>query len=146
MFRRILIAVDVNPCHEQIIHDGLALARLHNASVTFLTVIEDRSVEVYGRKYGTNLNKAYLQASIELLDEAVKRAEAAGVPVETSLIDTKHPSDAILEAEEAHDLCILGTHGRRGFQRFVLGSVTEEVLRRSSKPHLIVSCAQESKD
>ncbi len=141
MYKRILVAIDASPCHEKVLREALELALLHDASLTFLHVVEDPTVEVYGRRYGQDLHKEYLQAGNETLNAALERARAANVPAKTLVVDKQHPADAILEAEEDHDLTILGTHGRTGIRRMVLGSVTEELIKRSVKPHLVVSCS-----
>lgn len=142
MYKKILIPIDASPCHEKVIHEGLELARLNDASVTFLYVVEDPVIEVYGRPYGKDLYQDYIKAGDETLAEALKRAQAANVPAKTLLVDKEHPAEAILNAEEDHDLSVMGTHGRKGFTRMVLGSVTEEVMRHSKKPHLVVTCQE----
>lgn len=116
------------------------MARLHDSSLTFLYVLEDPTIEVYGRSYGADLRKDLLKAGDETLDEAFRRAQVSNVPAKTVLVEGKHPADAILELEKEHDLTILGTHGRKGMNRMVLGSVTEEVMRNSKGPHLVVAC------
>ena len=54
------------------------------------------------------------------------------------LTENRDPVQAIHEAEAEADLVIMGTHGRRGFNRWVFGSVAEGALRRSDKPFLLI--------
>ena len=140
MYKDILIPIDTSPCQNAIIKEALGLALIHGASVSFLHVIEDPTMEIYGRTYGSDMYNEFVKAADETLDEALKRAQAANIPAKTILIDKEHPADAILKAEEDHDLIVMGTHGRTGIRRMMLGSITEEVMRRSKKPHLIVYC------
>lgn len=66
-----------------------------------------------------------------------RRAQAT---IGTTLVRSGDARDAILEAAKivGADLIVMGTHGRRGLSRFVLGSVTEDVLRRADCPVLAV--------
>jgi nucleotide-binding universal stress UspA family protein len=50
------------------------------------------------------------------------------------------PVEAILNEAKNHDLIVMGTHGRSGLDRFMLGSVTEAVLHRSDRPVLVLRC------
>ena len=143
MYQNILIPLDGSDCSEKAAQQGLELAARLGGSVTFLYVVEDplyyarNAVSTYGTIY-----EDLREIGREVLDSARKRAELAGVAAETVLVDTPmaHPVDAILEAEAEHDLTVMGTHGRRGFNRLLLGSVAEGVLRRSRKPQLVIRC------
>jgi nucleotide-binding universal stress UspA family protein len=53
-------------------------------------------------------------------------------------VDDRSPVQAILDAEREHDLVVMGTHGRRGFNRWMFGSVSEGALRRATKPFLVI--------
>ncbi|HEX7004409.1 MAG TPA: universal stress protein [Trueperaceae bacterium] len=143
MYKRILMPIDGSECSRQAVEHGLELARRTEARVTFLYVVEDplyyarHAVAEYGELY-----EELRRGGQEVLDAARRQAEAYGVVSETVLVEKPlaHPVDAILEAEEQHDLTVLGTHGRRGFSRIMLGSVAEGVLRRSSRPQLVIHC------
>jgi nucleotide-binding universal stress UspA family protein len=143
MFRRILIPIDGSNCSDEAVDQGLSLARELGAAVSFLYVIEDpfaylpSDLPAY-----TDVRGEMERAGEELLAAAGERARARGVTAEVKLVSgpLAHPVDAILEAEADHDLVLMGTHGRRGFDRVFLGSVTEGVLRKSSKPHLVIRC------
>ena len=143
MYERILIPIDGSPCTDAVVHEGLALARTHDAGVTFLYVVEDSLIEIYGVTYGKQLYEALLKAGDETLDRALRRAQAANLPAKTLLVDKEHPAEAILAAEADYDLTVMGTHGRRGLRQMMMGSVTQEVLRRSTHPHLVVRCPEE---
>jgi nucleotide-binding universal stress UspA family protein len=76
------------------------------------------------------------------LGKAAETARAAGVEVETKLIESeqKHVSDMLAEAaaEWKADLLIVGTHGRRGMERFFVGSVAERLVRKAETSLLLV--------
>jgi nucleotide-binding universal stress UspA family protein len=48
-----------------------------------------------------------------------------------------HPVESILQVSQQHDLVVMGTHGRSGLDRLLLGSVAERVTRQSTKPVLV---------
>ena len=56
----------------------------------------------------------------------------------TVLAEREDPVQAITEAQAEHDLVVMGTHGRRGFNRWMFGSVAEGVLRRATIPCLMI--------
>jgi nucleotide-binding universal stress UspA family protein len=63
----------------------------------------------------------------------------AGVPVEHRLAEGEPPEEILRLAEASHaDIIVMGTHGRSGLRRLLLGSVAEEVLRQATCPVLIV--------
>jgi len=81
------------------------------------------------------------ESAHELLDEATAFADGAGVePASKSVEYGPSIHQAILTYIEVHDidLVVVGTHGRTGFNRYVLGSVTEYLVRTSPIPVLTV--------
>ena len=81
--------------------------------------------------------KAWLQEKVERF---LAPARDAGVPADAEVLEG-NPAEAILSMARTMpaDLLLLGTHGRGGFERWVLGSVTEKVLRKASCPTLTVT-------
>ncbi|MFP4590410.1 MAG: universal stress protein [Halobacteriales archaeon] len=75
----------------------------------------------------------------ELLEGAKERIEAAGATVRTDRRQGRPDRAIIQELEEGDfDLVVLGSHGREGVSRVLLGSVAEKVVRRSPVPVLVV--------
>lgn len=149
MYRHILIPTDGSNCSELAINEGLNLAKLLGATVTFLYAVEDPIKIVYMSpevaSYRPELYKAAKQAGNESLSVALKLATEAHVEAKTILAERLNPVDAILNEENEADLIMIGTHGRRGFNRFVFGSVAEGVIRRSTTPCLIVRSERSEK-
>ena len=144
MFDRILIPVDGSPCSAEALEQGIELAKRLGAKVRFLHSLEPPPYVPYAAPNGVPYYLDYLQNAREIattiLREAQQRADVLDVVSDTRLVENKHPVDAIVEAAHECDLVVIGTHGRRGLDRFFLGSVTEGVLRRAEKPHLVVRC------
>ena len=137
MYDRILLPTDGSDANSRAVEQAVGLARETGAGLHVLFVLEDvpyapetmdDAVEGQLREIG--------EAAIE---EIEKRAEAAGVDLVTEMREGV-PHETILEyAEEADvDAVVMGTHGRSGLDRYLLGSVTERVVRAAEVPVLTV--------
>ena len=71
---------------------------------------------------------------------AVERQRIAGADVTTEIIESAEPAERIIDYAEAFDadLVVMGSHGRRGVERVLLGSVVEALLHRSARPVLVI--------
>ena len=92
--------------------------------------------------YGANVLKRLQEGGRKILMEGERVATAAGVPVETKLFESFGDRLADLVAKDAvewdADLIVLGTHGRRGLRRALLGSDAEQVARHATVPVLLL--------
>jgi nucleotide-binding universal stress UspA family protein len=138
MYDRILVPTDGSPAAERAVGHAIELATTFDATVHTLYVVD---VALYSSL------EAGVDAVIEALEregeaavgEVESRCEAAGVDTETAvLVGTVHR--AIQEYVQDHDvdLVVMGTHGRQGVERFLLGSVAERTVRTSSVPVLTI--------
>ncbi|GIW29358.1 MAG: universal stress protein [Meiothermus ruber] len=143
MYKRILMPTDGSNCSQVAIREGLELAKNMGARVTFLYVVENISSSLWispeSVPYGLELLEDLKRVGNEALSKASELAQAAGVEAETKLVEAR-PVEAILNEAKNHDLIVMGTHGRSGLDRFMLGSVTEAVLHRSDRPVLVLRC------
>ncbi|MGK0619339.1 universal stress protein [Meiothermus cerbereus] len=143
MYKKILMPTDGSSCSQTAIREGLGVARSMGAQVTFLYVVENISSSLWispeSVPYGLELIEDLKRVGNEALSKARELAQAAGIEVETKLVEAR-PVEAILAEAKDHDLIVMGTHGRSGLDRFMLGSVTEAVLHRSDKPVLVLRC------
>jgi nucleotide-binding universal stress UspA family protein len=143
MYKKILIPTDGSNCSQMAIREGLEVAKYMGARVTFLYVVENISSSLWispeSVPYGLELVEDLKRVGSEALSKASELAQAAGVEAETKLVEAR-PVEAILAEAKNHDLIVMGTHGRSGLDRFLLGSVTEAVLHRSEKPVLVLRC------
>jgi nucleotide-binding universal stress UspA family protein len=139
-FRRVLVAVDLGEGSRRVIEMGAALAR-PGGQLTVMHVVE--SVEELG------LYRVPLQAPAEDVRAAVEWCEGALGDLLTDVdpgllapvrVVVGRPGAGILavEREMQPDVTVVGTHGRHGFERLVLGSVAERVARRAVGPVLVV--------
>jgi len=148
VYQQILMPIDGSACSEHALAYGLDLAKTVGATVTFLYVVEN-PLNIYNMEnslvYEPKLHQDLVRNGELALARAAERAGKAGVTARVMLHETRmeDPVPTILETERVFDLVVMATHGRRGFDRLTLGSVTEKLLHRSDKPHLIVRCPKE---
>lgn len=148
MFKSLLIAIDGSELGGKALEAGIALARTHEARLLILTATDPVSTGIGSGGFGTidaghivaRLEENYAAEARTLLAEASARAEAAGLAAQTVHVPRQRPADAILAAakEQGIDTIVMGSHGRRGLGRLLLGSQAAEVLARSPIPVLIV--------
>jgi len=143
-YRRLLVPLDDSPTAQRGLAEALALARELRSTLVLLHVVELVPVmpEVATAEAWEAIREGMKASGQRVLEEAAKQARAAGVACETVLndLDARRPADAIVDqaAVQRCDLIVMGTHGRRGFGRALLGSDAELVLRQSNVPVLLV--------
>lgn len=147
MYARILIATDGSDLADRALDQGLKLAKLAGSEVTVVTVTEPATV--VGGGYATvagtvidpipELIEAQQKAAQELLERAAKLAAEQGVTVKTVLVDNSFAAEGIVAtaANIGAELIVMGSHGRRGLNRLLLGSQTNNVLAHTKTPVLV---------
>jgi nucleotide-binding universal stress UspA family protein len=142
MYRRILMPTDGSACATKAVDEGLALAKALGSEVTFLYALENPitagTASPEALPYSAQLWEDLKNLADEALAQAMQAAAQAGVTATPLRVDDRSPVQAILDAEHEHDLVVMGTHGRRGFNRWMFGSVSEGALRRATRPFLLV--------
>jgi nucleotide-binding universal stress UspA family protein len=146
MYKRILVAVDGSANAANALQHAAELASGLAASLRLIHVV-DMGLMPYGPELGLDIDallESRYAAAEKLLADARDSVQQTGLEVETRLVDTALPTVHVATtiAEDAvsakADLVVLGTHGRRGVERWLLGSVAEGVARRSTVPVLLV--------
>ena len=145
MYKTIMVAVDGSSVANLALAEASRLGKALGSTVHLVHVVDDGYV-LYDVGYlePTMLNQALIDAGRKILDTAQQSLIADGVQCSTRLIEEPFsPSDIAITIEQAAreakaELIIMGTHGRRGVKRLVMGSVAEGVLRLSKAPVLMV--------
>ena len=152
MYQRILVAIDGSDTSDLALREAIRLAKDQNAMLRLVRVVDVTPPAYWTTEIASPLaaqfpladyQKALQEAGEKLLATRVATARDAGVDVDTKLI-VAMPAEHIYDAIEEHskqwpaDLIVVGTHGRRGFQRLMLGSIAEGVVRIATKPVLLI--------
>lgn len=141
MYKRILVPVDGSDTSNKALESALQLARSADGCVRLVHVLDELDF-VSGYGYAPDLVKTARDEAEGILKAARQVAQSAGVPAEARLVDSlgKRLGEAVAEQVEAWkaDLVVVGTHGRRGIARAVLGSGAEQVVRSAAVPVLVV--------
>ena len=143
MFKHIVFATDGSPSAAKASQTAIELARTNGAKLTVVFVIDPYPYMSWGEGTGdafqAYMNAAYA-ASAKVTEDLVEQAKKAGVTMEKSVVEGDDVASAIVMVAEQQggDLVVVGSHGRTGIQKFILGSVASKVLTMSKVPVLIV--------
>jgi nucleotide-binding universal stress UspA family protein len=143
-YKRILVPVDGSPVSNLGLKEALKIARASRARVRLLHVVENYAAFM-GTEAGANIGPvldALRAAAKRTLARIERRARAAGIEPSTALADNLggRVADAIIDEAKRWkaDVIVMGTHGRRGVKRMLLGSDAELAIRYSPVPVLLV--------
>lgn len=147
MYAHILIATDGSELAARALDHGLGLAKALGSAVTIVTVTEPTAVlgGGYATVAGTSFDpipellEAQESAAKDLLAKAETTASTAGVTAKTVYVNDSFPAEGIISTANSvgADLIVMGSHGRRGLGRLLLGSQTNNVLAHTAIPVLV---------
>ncbi len=140
MVTNILCSLDRSETSRRAFECAVLLARVWRAKLSAVEVLEVPIPPMPpGPWEGFVLTDQIRRAYLDELTRAVQPAKALGIDVPCTVREGRVVHEILAEASRLHaDLLVMGTHGRGGFERFVLGSVAEKVLRLASCPVLVV--------
>ncbi|QHE86238.1 universal stress protein [Hydrogenophaga sp. BPS33] len=140
-YKRILVPIDGSPTSTKALVAALELARENDGRVRLMYALDELAL-ISGFEYSGELMKAAREQGQKALDDALAIVQSSGVEGDTRLISTpgKRLGEAVAEqsSDWQADLVVVGTHGRRGLSRVVLGSGAESVLRLAIVPVLVI--------
>jgi nucleotide-binding universal stress UspA family protein len=142
MYDRILVPTDGSPSMQSVVDHAMALAAVHDAELHGLYVVDTGSFATLPVETGwegvTEMLTEEGEMALSDFEEMV-----GGEPVETAVRDG-NPSREIVEYIDEHgcDSVVMGTHGRAGIDRLLLGSVAERVVRASPVPVVTVPVSE----
>ncbi|NNH86166.1 universal stress protein [Acinetobacter terrae] len=143
-YKHILVPVDESPISYAAVEQALALAKALHCQVTITSVIAvDPFVGVDFYKVAPGITDYFIQAekNAQLRLAEIKQSFIRdSIDVDTKIIRGVSPAEGIIHVadEVGADLIIMGSHGRTGFKKLMLGSVAQAVLTQSPIPVLIV--------
>jgi nucleotide-binding universal stress UspA family protein len=145
MYQRILVPFDGSPTSQQGLDEAVRLAKLTGAKLRLLHVVNERTYaagfETYAA-YSVDVIAMMKEGGEKILAQGVAQTAGSGLAVDTALVENfaQRLCDIVAEqtSEWKADLIVIGTHGRRGVQRLLLGSDAELILRTAAVPVLLV--------
>ena len=146
MYKRIAVAVDGSETSTMALNEAVKLAKMMNSTLLLLYVCEE--IPVIWNTDGMaplpveEVTKAFIDAGRKLLQRDRAGVAESGVEVETKLVESYNGRIGAVISQEAEkwlaDLLVVGTHGRKGINHLLMGSVAEGVMRTANMPVLLV--------
>lgn len=145
MYQRILVPVDGSPTSNLGLDEAVKLAKLTGGCLRLLHVVDQMPFVMAAEGHAAmsaDILGMMKEAGQRILDEARKRVEKESIPVDEKLFESldSRLCDRVLEQIKTWraDVVVLGTHGRRGARRMLLGSDAEQLVRTATVPILLV--------
>lgn len=142
-FRKILIPTDGSEYTKAAIVNGLTLAKQMGAEVTTMYVVDQTSFINF--PMDSTIVSVYSLLEKEgkdAIDFVLQEGEKIGVKV-TTIIEEGSPARKIVDASKNYDLIVMGTLGRTGISKLLLGSVAERVVRYAQCPVMVIRSKME---
>jgi len=148
VYKRILVPVDGSTTSMAGLDEALRLAKNQKARLRLLHIVDERMI-FSNAEAGLNVEPvidSLKKGGKRILERAAKLASARGVRADSELAEnaTSRVADVLVARARRWraDLIVMGTHGRRGVNRLVLGSDAELVVRSSPVPVLLIRSAR----
>jgi nucleotide-binding universal stress UspA family protein len=137
LYDSIVLPTDGSEGTENAVENALELVEKFDAELHVINVVDVRNF-YDGVNWEEVLQDVELKGE-EIVEEIVQKAEERGVEADQKVIrGIPHQEINDYAEEQDADLIVMGSHGRKGLERMLLGSVTEKVLRTSERPVLTV--------
>jgi nucleotide-binding universal stress UspA family protein len=134
---KILVCVDGSKVAEEALEVAARLASAHGSEITLYRAVEFFPYPASAYAVAIESERKVCQ---EYLDELAQKYKEQKV---TTLVDISSAGQGILDRAPEHDLVIVTSHGLSGFERWLLGSVTEKVLHRIEVPLLVIHSSKQ---
>jgi len=144
MYKHILVAVDGSDTSNLALQEAIKLVKGRQAQLRIVHVVEEVTLNIDAEYAMGEYQEAMRKTGEAVLRKAEAVARESGVKAETKLLEIETLGHRITDmvVEEAQswpaDVIVLGTHGRRGFNHLLMGSVAEGIVRISPKPVLLI--------
>jgi len=145
MYERILVPIDGSPTSARGLDEAIRMAKLTHATLRLIHIVDPIAYAGGFETVATFLNDVLPRMRNDgerILAQGSVQASDAGVTAETDLHESygARTCDVVIDSALAWgaDLIVIGTHGRRGATRLLLGSDAEQILRLASVPVLLV--------
>ncbi|HOW15696.1 universal stress protein [Methanosarcina sp.] len=138
-YKQILIAADCSKGTEKAVDFGIEIAKLNGAKVYAVHVIDPVFNDLMEEAWAEEAYKQFKKIGREAVSHVEEKAKAAGVKVESVVLEGNPAEEIVDFAEEQKvDMIVVGSLGKSGYEQFAIGSVSAKVLRNAKVPVLIV--------
>ena len=135
----VLLATDGSTPASRALDRAVGLAIETGATLHVLSVVDTADLDLFVAPEADGVDDILRSAAEAAVDDATERAEAAGVDVVRAVrVGAPHREICAYADEAGADIVVVGTHGRTGLSRALLGSVAARVVRSSTVPVLVV--------
>jgi nucleotide-binding universal stress UspA family protein len=145
MYKRILVPLDGSELAEQALPHAAVHAKQFGAAIVLLKVLGPLpEPSMAGRGAIHSAERASAQLAKDYLEGMAAGLRAQGLLVQTETVEGKPYLQIVRFAEEKEiDLIVMSTRGHSGLSRWLLGSVTDRVVRGATVPLLLVQCHED---
>lgn len=149
MYQRILVPIDGSPTSDKALATAIAVAQAFGARLRLIHVVEETAYlagyDPFGG-YTGDLIRIMRESGEKILEQGRTTVDAAGVPVDTLLLDKlgQRLGEAVAHGAKLWnaELIVVGTHGRRGLGRLLMGSGADQIIRQAPVPVLVIRAAE----
>ena len=143
-YKQILVPVDGSQISFSAVKKAAQIAKAFGGQLTLISLVAEDPLTDADFYYSSAIMKEYFvqahENATKALAEALEFSKAEGVDAQTLVIKGQVSAEGIAETatELKADLIVMGSHGRKGFQKMLMGSFAQDVLRNTELPVLIV--------
>jgi len=144
MYKKILVPLDGSRTAQRGLDEAIRLAAHHQAKLRLVHVVDGFAVTptLEAGRYVNDIQKSFRASGARLLKKAEALVRRHGLQVDTVMFETvggRAADSVVAQAKKWRaDIIVIGTHGRRGLSRLVMGSDAEQIIRSSPVPVLTV--------
>lgn len=147
MYMRIMAAIDDSFATSKVLDTAIDVARKYGAKLAIchaldVTILAQGTAATWLSNGVSQVENALRHSALVFVDQAASVARAAGLDVEVKLVESEQAHVAEMLANAASEwqagLLVAGTHGRHGVDRFFVGSVAEQLVRKARTSLLLV--------
>jgi len=143
-YQHIIVPVDGSKISYSAVKEAALIAKAFNSKLTLISVVAEDPFTDADFYYSSAIMKEYFVQAHENAKNALKEAKAiaedVGAQAEAEIFEGPVNAKTIVKAsaEKNVDLIVMGSHGRKGFQKLLLGSFAQDVLSNTELPVLII--------
>lgn len=142
LFKNILVPFDLSKSSKHAFKVALDIAKKYDSKITILTAVEGDSWhhKYYDSRADNELITKQKKVASKFIEDLVESGQKSNVPIKSQIVKSTSTVQTIVNFAKSRkfDLIVLGSHGRTGLDKLILGSVANGVVQKSRCPVLVV--------